>query len=328
MAQTTIARAGKTGGAVALLLVAAALGYALALAMQSGGGSAASPTTAIFAEKSAGSAGAPAATANGATGQSAAPDGVTASPQRYVVVNSQMDLEVRDASAAVSAVRRIAGASGTEIASLQFSAGSVEPSPVPLAAGGRAAQSLSPASAQITLRVPAEKLASVQSQLAALGSVTSQSASQSDATQQHVDMAARLRNLRAEEAQLRAFYAKARNVTELLAVQQQLAGVRGEIESMQAQLDYLERQAALATLTISVTEPGPIVRPSGGGWGFSAAVTSGVQAAAALVRALITVTIALVPVIVTGLLLWGVWSVIRRRRAAALPLDDAPDGSE
>lgn len=317
---TNAVRVGKAIGAVALLLVAAALGYAVALGVQNGGGSAAS-TASLSAEKTAGSS-SPAQDAQ-VSADSVAPQpaaagsgAVTPSPQRYVVVNTQMNVEVKDASATVSAVRTIATASGSEIAALQYSAGA----PQPIAAGESAA-SLSPASAQITLRVPAEKLAGVQSQLAKLGTITSQSASQSDVTQQHVDLAARLKNLRAEEAQLRAFYAKARNVTDLLAVQQQLSTVRGEIESMQAQLDYLERQAALATLTLSLTEPGPIVRPNGTDWGFSAAVTAGVQGAAALTRAFITVTIALAPVVLLGLVVWSAWRTVRRRRAANRDLE-------
>ena len=47
----------------------------------------------------------------------------------------------------------------------------------------------------------------------------------------------------------------------MLAIERELARVRGDIESMTAQLTTMERQAAMATLTIELVEPKPIVRP-------------------------------------------------------------------
>jgi hypothetical protein len=159
-------------------------------------------------------------------------------------------------------------------------------------------------------------LADVQSRIAGLGRLVSQSANESDVTQQHIDMVARLANLRAEETRLRALMNRAGTVSDLLSVERELSRVRGDIESMQAQLSYLEGQAALATLTISLDQPGPVVRPSAGGWGLVAAVTSGVQAAAALVRELITAIIALSPLLAIGAILWWLLAMrVRRRRA-------------
>lgn len=324
---------GKIAGGAALLLVAAAVGFALAsqVVLSTGGSSASAP--AIMSQQattSEGSVGAPAAKDAVAAGSASAPAGGQAvTPQRLVITNASMQLEVKNASETVGAVRAIATANGAEIAQLEYNAGGgSQPSPVPLDASGRVSGgSLSPASALVTLRVPADRLPQVEAAVAGLGTVVSQAASQSDVTQQHIDMTARLRNLRAEEAQLRAFYSKARTVDDLLSIQQQLSTVRGEIESMQAQVDYLERQAALATLTVSISEPGPVVRPSGTSWGFLAAVTAGVQAAAALMRAFVTVAIALSPVILVGLLLWAVSRIVRRSRKPPAPDESADDDS-
>jgi hypothetical protein len=133
-------------------------------------------------------------------------------------------------------------------------------------------------------------------------------------TQEHIDLSARLKNLRAQEARLRTFFNEATKVSELLAIENELARVRGEIEAMQAQLDYLDRQVARATLTVTLTEPGPVVRPSSGDWGFLDAITRGVQGAARVLTTLITVLIALAPVIVLALLAWLVFRAAKRRR--------------
>lgn len=337
--------AGKLGALVSVLVLAAALGYALAGArsgaVTSGSTGPDAITERLATQKSATygavpqaggvSAGAPSGAA-GAPPTSQTEQGAasasTPAPQRMIVTNASMAVQVKNVDASVAAVRAVALASGSEISDLQVVAGSGgSPTPVPLDVSARAASSPTPATAQVTLRVPADKVRAVEAQIARLGNVTSQTSSQSDVTQQHIDLSARLKNLKAEEAQLRTFFRKAKSVDDLLSVQQQLSTVQGEIESMQAQADYLERQAALATLTLSLAEPGPVVRPSGTSWGFSAAVTAGVQAAAALMRALITVTIALSPAIIVALVLWPVWLAMRRRRRRA-SADDATDASD
>ena len=151
-----------------------------------------------------------------------------------------------------------------------------------------------------------------------------QTADETDVTQQHVDLAARIVNLQAEVARLRSMMGRAKNVDEMLAVEHELARVQGDVESMQAQLAYLERQAAQATIILNLTEPGALVRPQTGGWGIGAAVTSGVQAAALVTRTIVAGSIALSPLLVISLLAWLVVAVVRRRRRSIRP-PVAPD---
>jgi len=240
----------------------------------------------------------------------------TVSPDRLIVSNSSMSVQVDDVDKAVAGVRTIATSSGSQVAELSVQTGDGGVGePIPLDA--KTSGSSGPASsAQIVLRVPAAKLASVEGQVAKLGKVLTQSASQSDVTQQHVDMSARLKNLQAEEARLRSFFDRATKVTEMLEIERELSRVRGEIESMQAQIAYLEQQAALATLSISLSAPGSLVQAPGGTWGFSEAITKGVQAAAALIGVIIFVAIMLLPIWVIVLVVVLVVRARRRRRAA------------
>ena len=172
--------------------------------------------------------------------------------------------------------------------------------------------------------MPAAKLAAVEKAVAELGTVLTQATAEDDVTQQHIDLAARLKNLRAEESRLRSFLDDAKKVSEMLEVERELSRVRGEIESMQAQLTYLERQAAMATLTISLSEPGPVVSPGTPGWGFTEAVTRGVRTAAALVSATITVLIAVIPLLVLAAIIVLVRRFVRRRRKTDSPETDSP----
>ena len=237
------------------------------------------------------------------------------SPDRLVISTAAMSLRVDNIEKATSDVRALSAKYGAIISDLTLDAGGLPtPGPMPLGSKSGVASAPSPSGANITLRVPAAKLSKMESEAAKLGKLLSQSASESDVSQQHVDMAARLKNLQVEESRLREFLNKATKVSEMLDVERELSRVRGEIESMQAQLTYLDRQVALATLTINLSETGPVVRPASGGWGFLEAVTNGLQAAAALVRLFISGTIALLPLLLVILLGWLGWRAAAKRR--------------
>jgi len=248
----------------------------------------------------------------------AAPQAKTASTQQLIVVTASMNVRVKDVLKTVDAIRTATAAAGGTVSEMSVASGPGDtPAPQPLGASS-ASPSTNPSSANMTLRVPVAALSALQARVASLGDVVSQSSSASDVTQQHVDMAARLKNLRAEEVRLRSLLARAGGVSDLLEVERELSRVRGDIESMQAQLAYLESQAAMATLSVTLAQPGALVRPPAATWGIAEAFTSGVQAAVGLVRAFITGAIALSPIAVLALLGWGVWRLVtlRRRRGA------------
>ena len=170
----------------------------------------------------------------------------------------------------------------------------------------------------VTVRVPTDAYEDFIADVAKIGKVTYQSEATDDVTQEHVDLSARLENMRAQEVRLREFFEAAKNVTEMLAIETELGRVRGEIESLDAQVTWLERQAAMATVSVELTEPQAVVRPDGGSWGFVDAITSGIRGAAQVLTVTLTVLIASSPLWLTALILFfPVRAWIRRRRARA-----------
>lgn len=236
-----------------------------------------------------------------------------------VVRTASVEIRVKAIDPAISRIRSAAKVNGADITDVSVQKG-IDPGPIPLGAEARVP---SPSSATITLRVASDKLDALRADIEKVGTVLTQSTSSNDVTQQYVDMAARLKNLKAEEARLRGFFTRATKVSDLLEVEKELSRVRGEIESLQAQVDYLKRQVDKATLTVSLTEPGPVVQPSGTSWGFLEAVTRGIQGAVAVLTTLITGLIAVAPVVVLLALAWLVIRAVRRRRSPGeSPADD------
>lgn len=178
----------------------------------------------------------------------------------------------------------------------------------------------------VTVKVPTASYEDFVSDVAELGKIIFQSESTDDVTQQHVDMSARLENLRAQEQRLREFFEAAADVEDMLAVEQQLGRVRGEIESLDAQITYLERQAAMATVSVELTEPDALVEPPGQSWGFLDAIRDGVRGAVGVLTGALTVIIATSPIWILGLIaFFPVRARIRRRRAAAATPPPGPE---
>ncbi len=112
------------------------------------------------------------------------------------------------------------------------------------------------AGAMVTFRIPVERWESTLAALRKVGAkVLLEQTGSEEVTSQVVDLGARLVNLRATESALQAIMVKATKIPDILEVQAQLTGVRGEIEQLTAQKQSLEERAALATLTVGFSLP-------------------------------------------------------------------------
>jgi hypothetical protein len=250
---------------------------------------------------------------------------------RLVIRNKTLRVEVAAVTAAIDKIRAMAKRDGADITEMQVATSSDELVYRPMAEGDAASQNSVALQAYVTVRVPAEKYAAFVDEAAKLGRVLWQGENTSDVTQQHVDLSARLTNLRAQEARLREFFAKAKNVTEMLQIEAELSRVRGDIESMAAQVAYLERQASMATVNIELAEPKALVRPTGTDWGVAKAFTDSIRA---FVGTLNVFIVMLGPALAVGIfIVLPVFLVVRlvlkrsRKRALAAATPDAPSSS-
>ena len=182
------------------------------------------------------------------------------------------------------------------------------------------------ASATVTYRIPADRWAATLTALRAVGTkVLSEQTASEEVTSQVVDLGARLANLRATETALQAIMAKATKIPDILEVQGQLTGVRQEIEQLTAQKQSLEKQAALATLTVGFSLPPTVaVTQVQEGWNpgdeVDRAAATLVGMGQAVANAAIWVAIVFVPLaIVLGIAFGIAWLVARRVRPRSTP---------
>lgn len=111
-----------------------------------------------------------------------------------------------------------------------------------------------PKSGNITIRVPVGNFDKAITEIKKLAiRVENENTNAQDVTEQFIDLEARLKNLRVEEAQYQDIMKKAVKIQDILDVVSRLADVRGRIEQIEGQLKYLSRQVDMSTITVAMT---------------------------------------------------------------------------
>ena len=179
-----------------------------------------------------------------------------------------------------------------------------------------------------TLRVPCARFEEFLTQTQGLGNVISSSKYAENVTSQYTDYEARLSSLYTQEERLLSMLEKSEDVDSLIALEQRLADVRYEIESIERNLRNLDMQISYSTVSVDLQEvevytpTAPVQRTFGeklsdafaSGWrGF----TRGLQRfVIGMAEALPTLIILIVLVVVCIIV---VRRIIKKRRAKQQP---------
>lgn len=176
----------------------------------------------------------------------------------------------------------------------------------------------------MTIRVPAAKFGEVVEEIRKTpGRLVSESIKGQDVTEEFIDIEARLTAKKALETQFMEIMKRASSVDDALSVQRQLADVRSEIEKIEGRKRFLENQAGLSTVKVSIQTPAAIAASGAGFFAKLAdSVNVGLESATGFVLGLVTFLIAVLPFgLFVGLpgymLVRYFWRKEKRRRTAA-----------
>ena len=109
-------------------------------------------------------------------------------------------------------------------------------------------------SAEITVRIPADKLDSFILEVEGFSNVISKTESVDDVTLQYVDTESRLEALQAEHDRLVELMEKAETLTDLLTIEERLTEVRYQLESVASRLRVMDNQVSYATIELQIDE--------------------------------------------------------------------------
>jgi murein DD-endopeptidase MepM/ murein hydrolase activator NlpD len=151
----------------------------------------------------------------------------------------------------------------------------------------------------LVVRVPAAQFNQVMEEIRAVGlRVIQEKITGQDVTEEFMDLEARIKNQKALEIQFLEIMKRAGKVEDALSVQRELAEVRTEIEKLEGRRRYLENQASLSTINVTLQPPTQIVNATGFWYSVKSAFSEGVDVAAAIILFLIRAIIALIPVLI------------------------------
>ncbi|MBI4435159.1 DUF4349 domain-containing protein [Candidatus Uhrbacteria bacterium] len=172
-------------------------------------------------------------------------------------------------------------------------------------------------SGYVTIRVPAEQFDTTIEELKGLAIVVErETTSAQDVTEQYIDLAARLKNAQAQETRYVEILDVAKKVEEILQIESALGNIRGYIESLQGQLQYLDSLTGFSTITISLSEE-PVITVGGKEFRPGTTVKQAMQAVVAIAQWFV---VAIVWIVIVGvgvgvpltLIVWLVWKGIVR----------------
>lgn len=224
-----------------LLVLSPVIAVALTTACSS------SPPTSSTSTGAAPAVGAPKSAPDSAAGTTAGGAGSAASLAQVpvqsgaVVRTAQLTVETTDVRAAAVRAGQIARDAGGSLAS------------------ERAEGSGATASAELVLRVPPDRFDPLLDQLGRLGQERSRTVSTEQVGDQLVDLQSRLQTQRASVERVRALLAGAKDLSQVVQIEQELTRRTADLESLQARLTAMQGRVDLSTVTLRLTATAPSV---------------------------------------------------------------------
>ncbi|MET7710096.1 DUF4349 domain-containing protein [Micromonospora sp. NPDC005413] len=242
--------------------------------------------------------GAPEAAGAGAPqeGKAAAPD--LRIDQRAIIYTGSMRVQVDDVDAAAREVTALVTRAGGFIG------------------GDQRRSAEADAVAELQLRVPAAKFTGVVDEVAKLGRQQSREINTQDATEEIVDLDARIVSQRARVESARRLLSRATSIADLVSLENELGRREADLASLEAKKRRLADLTALSTITVSLAGPAAkIASDDTTETGFMAGLKGSWKAFVASLTVLLTVLGALLPWLVAfGVPVAVLLLVLRRRR--------------
>ncbi len=251
----------------------------------------------------------------------------TVALDRSVVVVAATTVRVEDVTVATDRVGALVAGAGGRIETQQVSRGGGGPAPLEgYCPDGSDCPAVAPGYAVSTTTVRLDNVAvdGFLRDVAALGEALTGSRSSTDVSAEVADVDARLRSAEASLARVRALLARAETISDVVALEGELARRQADLEALQARQRVLDDQTAQATVTVTLVEQDVVVAPEES-TGFLAGLRLGWDAFTSAMVVGLTAVGAVLPFALLGALLaLAVWLVVRRTRRSRPAPPSAP----
>lgn len=227
------------------------------------------------------------------------PPPVPADWDKQIIKNAELQMRVKEFNPATAAVQEATRSSGGYIASA---------SEVQLS--GRI-------KGDMIIRVPREKFEDLLSRLSGYAdSITQKSITSEDVTDEYIDNKARIQVKEKTRDQYFEFLKRAKNIEEVLKVQNEITSLQEDIEAATGRINYIQHQSALSSIHLIFYQDIPFVEVPNNAPGFGLEILKSVKTGWTIIQSLIIMLVSIWPFWVTGI---GLWFVFRRRKFKIVP---------
>jgi PBP1b-binding outer membrane lipoprotein LpoB len=243
--------------------------------------------------------------------------------ERKIIRNAEMTIEISDPNEGLQKIASIAEKNGGFVVTSESRENQAN------------AQNLTSTTVAVVARVPAAQFDQAVEAIRRIGGrMKVEKLSGMDVTEEYIDLEARIRTKRALEMQFLEIMRQARKISDALEVQNQLADVRTEIESLEGRRRFLENKSALSTISVTLQTPAPMLAATTSGFMHSVklAFGDGLDAASEIVLGIIRFVMVMIPIALFILLpCWLLYKWLRRyiswpkRTAPLLGITDQAD---
>ena len=108
--------------------------------------------------------------------------------------------------------------------------------------------------ANLTVRIPADKLDAFLEEIGNAGNITNRTQNVEDITLTYVDLEAHKKTLKDEEARLEEFLRNAETIEDMIYIEDRLANIRYQLESMESQLRTYDNKVNYSTVYLNINE--------------------------------------------------------------------------
>ena len=207
---------------------------------------------------------------------------------RKIIRNADITIEVDSTSEAQHRVTSIAEARGGFVVTSE----------------AKQRQSVDPAQRatdfKLVVRVPEDQFGVALDEIKKLATnVPEEKATGQDVTEEFIDLEARIKTQKALEAQFLGIMRQAYKVEDALEVQRQIAEVRTEIERLEGRKRFIENRSSLATITVNIQAPKPVIAttPTGVGHSLREAISESVELGSGMLIFFVRFLIVMFPVL-------------------------------
>tara|TARA_R110000868_G_scaffold278091_3_gene537891 strand:+ start:1028 stop:1993 length:966 start_codon:yes stop_codon:yes gene_type:complete len=210
--------------------------------------------------------------------------------KRMIIRNADLSLQTKNINDAIDEISHLADSSGGYVVSSSVS---------------NTDKYSNYSYGDITIRVPAEGLQTILTQLKTLSTqVISEKVSGEDITQQYVDLQSTLANLEASKVQLTKIMADAKKTEDVLNVYRELTNIQERINVTQGRIKYYNEATALSRINVHLVTK-PTIKENIGNWQLWDATKQSFNALTGKLESLSYSMIYFVIYYVPLLIIWG-----------------------